>query len=118
MVVGALGRGAYGGYGIAEAVYRDGWSHAKNSRCRPAIATLVFMKRCWGGHYFASNVGVLPTVADRCLLTPRLVLSIPKRSLGRKAKERRRRLRCALLHACHRDVTRDVAPTIDARTQD
>lgn len=75
------------------------------------------MKRCWGGHYFASNVGVLPTVPDGCVLKSRLVLSLPKRAFGRKAKERRRRLRFALLHDCARNVTFDVAPTVNARSQ-
>jgi hypothetical protein len=71
---------------------------------------------CWGGHYFASNVGILPTEPDACILNPRLVLSIPTKDLGRKFKRRRRRLRRYLLR-CHRDVTSDVAPTVDARTQ-
>jgi hypothetical protein len=72
---------------------------------------------CWGGHLFASNVGVLPTVPDGCLLNARVVLSIPTKDLGCKPKRRRRRLRRALLHSCCPNVTNDVAPTIDARTQ-
>lgn len=76
------------------------------------------MKRCcWGGFLFASNVGVLPTVPDGCVLDPRVVISIPKKDLGHKGKIRRKRLRHALLHDCCRDVTRDVAPTIDARSR-
>lgn len=76
--------------------------------------------RCWGGHLFASNVGVLPTEPDGCILDPRVVISIPLRDLGRpcKLRRRRRRLRHLLLTACCPNVTRDVAPTIDARVQD
>ncbi len=73
--------------------------------------------RCWGGHLFASNVGVLPTEPDGCILDPRIVLSVPSKDFGCKRKRRRRRLRHALLHACCPNETNDVAPTVDARTQ-
>jgi hypothetical protein len=76
--------------------------------------------RCWSGHLFASNVGVLPTEPDGCILDPGLVLSVPSKDFGRKCKHKRRRLRRlrhALLHDCCPNVTNDVAPTIDARTQ-
>jgi hypothetical protein len=71
---------------------------------------------CWGGHLFASNVGVLPTVPDACTLSPRLILSVPTKDLGRKLKRRRRRLRRELLR-CDINVTRDVAPTSNACVQ-
>ena len=66
---------------------------------------------------FASNVGVLPTIPDGCVLDARLVLAIPKKAFGRKLKRRRRRMRYALLHSCCPNVTNDVAPTIDGRSQ-
>jgi hypothetical protein len=72
---------------------------------------------CWGGHLFASNVGVLPTEPDGCVLDPGVVLSVPSKNFGRPCKRRRSRLRRALLHACCPNVTNDVAPTVDARTQ-
>lgn len=74
-------------------------------------------RRCWGGFFFASNVGVLPTIPDGCILDPRVVLAIPKKDLSHKGKIRRKRLRHAILHACCPNETNDVAPTIDARTQ-
>jgi len=69
-----------------------------------------------GGHLFASNVGVLPTEPDGCVLDPGVVLSVPSKDLGR-GRKRRRRLRHALLHDCCPNVTNDVAPTVDSRTQ-
>lgn len=72
---------------------------------------------CWGGHFFASNVGMLPTEPDGCVLDPRVVLSFPKEGLSRHRKKRLRQLRRELLHACCPNVTNDVAPTVDARTQ-
>lgn len=72
---------------------------------------------CWGGHLFASNVGVLPTEPDGCILDARVVFSIPKKELSRHLKKRRRQLRHKLLHACCPNVTNDVAPTIDVRAQ-
>lgn len=74
------------------------------------------MKRCcWGGHLFASNVGVLPTEPDACILDPRLILSIPARDLGRRLRRRRRRLRRELLR-CDCNVT-SALPTEDTCTQ-
>lgn len=75
---------------------------------------------CWGGHLFANNVGVLPRVPDGCTLSPRLVLSIPTKVLGCPCKlsQRRRRLQYLLITACCPNVTRDVAPTVDARVED
>lgn len=70
----------------------------------------------WGGHFFASNVGVLPTESDACTLDPRLILSIPTKDLGRRFKRRRRRLRRELLRS-DVNVTRDVAPTANACVQ-
>jgi len=77
------------------------------------------MKRrcCWGGHLFASNVGIFPTVPDGCVLDPKIVLSIPTKDLSRKFKRRQRQLRRKLLHDCCPNETNDVAPTVDARTQ-
>ncbi len=78
---------------------------------------LVMSKhRCWDGHLFASNVGVLPTEPDGCVLDPRLVLSIPNKDLGHSRRRRRRRLQRELFR-CDCNETNDVAPTIDARTQ-
>lgn len=71
---------------------------------------------CWGGHFFASNVGVLPTEPDGCTLDPRLVLGVPSKDFGRRRKHRLRQLRRALLHSCCPIVT-DDAPTIDVRVQ-
>jgi hypothetical protein len=72
---------------------------------------------CWGGHLFASNVGVLPAVPDGCVLDPGVVLSVPSADFGHRGHRRRKRLRHALLHDCSPNVTNDVAPTVDARTQ-
>lgn len=74
------------------------------------------MHRCWDGHLFASNVGILPTVPDACTLNPGLILSIPVKDLGRGRRRRRRRLRRGLLR-CDCVVTSNVAPTIANRTQ-
>ena len=60
---------------------------------------------------------MLPTVPDGCVLDSGVVLSVPSRNFGRKFKKRQRRLRHALTHDCCPDVTNDVAPTVDARTQ-
>jgi hypothetical protein len=77
---------------------------------------LLAMKRCcWGGHLFASNVGVLPTEHAICTLDPRLILSVPTRDLGRKLSRRRRRLRREL-RRCDCDIT-SLVPTTDTCTQ-
>lgn len=72
---------------------------------------------CWGGYLFASNVGVLPTEPNGCTLDPGLVLSVPSKKFGRPCRRRKDRLRRALLRDCCPDVTNDVAPTVDARSQ-
>jgi hypothetical protein len=87
------------------------------------LATILSMSKrqgfrcCWGGHLFASNVGVLPTEPDGYSLDARLVLSIPKKRFSRHYRKRQRQLRHKLLHACCPDVTGNSVPTIDTRTQ-
>ena len=89
-----------------------------NSSSSTDLATLACMKHCcWAGHLFASNVGVLPTVPDGCILDPRIVLSVPSKDFGTRLKKRQRRLRHALTHDCCPNETNDVAPTVDVRTQ-
>lgn len=64
---------------------------------------------------FASNVGVLPTKPDGCVLDPGIVLSIPDDDLGRRCRKRRKKLRRELLR-CACNETIGARPTVDART--
>jgi hypothetical protein len=56
-------------------------------------------RRCWTGHLFASNVGVLPTVFSG--VNPKLVVSMPTDELSRHRRKRLRQLRRELLRNCH-----------------
>jgi len=58
------------------------------------------MKRCWTGHYFASNVGILPTTSEG-VVNPQLIFAIPLKKFGKPCRRRTyKRLRRALMRPC------------------
>ena len=67
---------------------------------------------CYTGHYFASNVGVLPV--EGCLISQRHIFSRPKKKFSRRFRKRFWEMRKELL-SCVPNPTLCYVPTIDSR---